>query len=461
MGTGLRRRNADPHGTGTTPIARRLPLVAVGLAAVLAPLAALPGATPVPSRDAPPSTAGHVTAASAPAEATSHALPAHAGHPDMAAHPSGTLGTPGASGASPVAHDHVSQAAASVVPHAEVHMQPASGAGDGHGEHAGAAAASVGTAAMPEPNVAAVRYGPIPALPSILGAPMSTTAGVPLLANLPLIPAPCSNCFATGTTIDLVYDNGQPANLDTGVMLHHLVLFQPQVDDATCARATPVGLLGQRFFASGNERTAGNLPDGYGIHLGGGPLAAYFEIMNHSSELKLVYITATVRWLPDSTPGIKAVTPVWFDENNCSTSTYAIPAGPSSRTRSWTSTLTGRFVTAGGHVHDGGVRTMLMNDKTGQHICSSVAGYGTKPAYMGSIESMSLCSWDRLGTVRKGEVLSLTTDYVSSQAQSDVMGIMLAYLYPTDDLNGGTPAPASVNDPSSMTPPPVMHEHGG
>ena len=65
---------------------------------------------------------------------------------------------------------------------------------------------------------------------------------------------------------------------------------------------------------------------------------------------------------------------------------------------------------------------MLMNETTGEHICSSVAGYGTKAAYMGSVESMSLCSWDRLGTVRKGEVLSLTTDYASSKPQSD--GVM-------------------------------------
>jgi hypothetical protein len=313
---------------------------------------------------------------------------------------------------------------------------------------------------MPEPNVATVRYGPIPVLPSILGNPSQTTAAVPLLGNLPLLPMPCSNCFLTGTTIDLVYDNGQPANLDTGVMLHHLVLFQPQVDDATCARTTPVGLLGQRFFASGNERTPGNLPAGYGVHLGTGPLAAYFDIMNHSDQLRLVYLTANVRWLPDSTPGMKAVTPLWFDENNCSTSTYPIPAGPSSRTWRWTSTMTGRFVTAGGHLHDGGVRTMLMNETTGEHICSSVAGYGTKPAYMGSIESMSVCSWDRLGTVRRGEILALETRYDSSEPQSDVMGIMIAYLYPTDDLTGGTPAPMSMTDPPTTTPPAVMHHHG-
>jgi hypothetical protein len=40
------------------------------------------------------------------------------------------------------------------------------------------------------------------------------------------------------------------------------------------------------------------------------------------------------------------------------------------------------------------------------------------------------------------------------------MGIMIAYLYPTDDLTGGTPAPMSMTDPPTTTPPAVMHHHG-
>jgi hypothetical protein len=312
---------------------------------------------------------------------------------------------------------------------------------------------------MPAPNVTTVRYGPIPVLPALLGKPTATIAGAPLVADLPLLPMPCANCYVTGTTIDMVYDNGQSANLDTGVMLHHLVLFQPMLPDTTCARTTPIGFMGQRFFASGNERTPGALPAGYGVHFGGGPLGAFFEIMNHSDQLKVVYLTAQVSWLPDSTPGMKAVTPVWFDQNNCSTSTFAIPAGPSESVWTWQSPVTGRFVAAGGHVHDGGVKTVLSNQSTSRQICSSVAGYGSKPAYMGSIESMSVCSWDRLGTVRAGERLALTTHYNSSAPQSDAMGIMIAYLYPTDDLEGGTPAPEAVTNPEANPNPPASGNH--
>jgi hypothetical protein len=281
--------------------------------------------------------------------------------------------------------------------------------------------------------------------------------GVPLIGNLPIIPMPCQNCYVTGVDIDLVYDNGQSANLDTGVMLHHLVLAQAGRPDPTCGSSNPLGQLGHRFFAAGNERTSGHLPPGFGYHIGPGPLLAIFDIMNHSTELKVVYLKADVHHLPDSTPGIKPVTPIWLDMANCSLSTYAVPAGPTNSVWRWTSNITGRVVAAGGHVHDGGVKTVLSNETTGENICTSVAGYGTKPQYKGSIESMSTCIHDRIGTIRAGDVLALDTHYNSPGPLTDAMGIMIAYVYETGDLEGGTPPPTSVantpptNGPASST----------
>ncbi|HEY2668022.1 MAG TPA: hypothetical protein VGK51_14405 [Actinomycetota bacterium] len=303
-------------------------------------------------------------------------------------------------------------------------------------------------AQMPTPNVATVKDGPLPVLPALLGQPFDLVAGVPLVAGLPVLTSPCSNCYVTGIQIDMVFADGRSANLDSGMMLHHLVLIQPGLPDTTCPASTLLGALGQRFFASGNERTPGVLPPGFGYHLGSGPLLAVFDIMNMSSSPQLVWLVATVSWLPDTTPGIKPVTPVWLDENNCSNSTYAIPAGPTSRAWTWTSTVTGRVVTVGGHVHDGGIETMLTDQTSGQRICTSHAGYGTKPAYMGSIESMTTCSHDRLGTVRAGDVLALDTSYNSPIPKTDVMGIMIAYVYQTNDLTGGSEDPAAMGPAS-------------
>jgi hypothetical protein len=285
--------------------------------------------------------------------------------------------------------------------------------------------------------------------------------GAPLIGNLPIIPMPCQNCYVTGTDIDLVYENGQSANLDTGVMLHHLVLAQAGRPDPTCGSSNPLGQLGHRFFAAGNERTSGHLPPGFGYHIGQGPLVAVFDIMNHSTELKVVYLKADVHHLPDSTPGIKPVTPIWLDMANCSLSTYAVPAGPTNSVWRWTSNLTGRVVAAGGHVHDGGVKTVLSNETTGENICTSVAGYGTKPQYVGTIESMSTCIHDRIGTVRAGDVLALDTHYNSPGPLTDAMGIMIAYVYETGDLEGGTPPPTGVANaaPTSGPPSSAGHHH--
>ena len=154
---------------------------------------------------------------------------------------------------------------------------------------------------------------------------------------------------------------------------------------------------------------------------------------------------------------------MWLDVNNCADSQYSIPKGYSDTPWTWTSTLTGRVVFTGGHVHNGGLYDDLANQTTGEHLCKSTAGYGTKAAYQGSIESMSTCVWDRLGAVRSGDVLMMHTVYDSPEARSDVMGIMIAYVYETADLQGGTLAPASVTSPggggSGSAPPSGGHQH--
>jgi hypothetical protein len=49
----------------------------------------------------------------------------------------------------------------------------------------------------------------------------------------------------------LVYPNGAYANVNTGMLLHHVVLQSLGKPDAACGNKTG----GERFFASGNERT--------------------------------------------------------------------------------------------------------------------------------------------------------------------------------------------------------------
>ena len=373
--------------------------------------------------------------------------------------------------AGPVAapHDHSQVAAAQTGPvagHDHGRAAPLDG-GNGDGPAAGAAdhhhdqsPAQSPAPDAPQGTWADLRYGPFVIPPANAGGESHyANIAVPSLAK------PCTNCFLLQFEPDLVYADGTSANLDTGLTLHHAVLFSAGRQDASCGPDQPFpGKLGQRFFASGNERTPGLFPPGFGYYVDGGNWSGIFHVMNHSASAKTVYFRLRVRWSPAAAGGVLPLTPIWLDMNNCQTSEYAVPAGPSSSHWTWTSNLTGRIVSTGGHVHNGGIRTTLTNQTTGQHLCTSWAGWGRKPAYQGSIESMSVCSWDRVGTVQKGEVLDLESVYDAPQPVPDAMGIMMAFVYETTDLGAGTEAPPPVRGegqpPAESTPPPSSsHDH--
>lgn len=299
---------------------------------------------------------------------------------------------------------------------------------------------------------AAVRYGPFVLPPSSMGGEAHYNR---ILNN---IAKPCSDCYLVKVTPNLVYADGSPANLNTGAMLHHAVWTRPAFQDMTCGRSSAIGSQGSRFFASGNERTVMALPEGFGYYVGTDSWTLIAEIMNHSDQAKTLYVTLDVVYRPAS-DNLKKITPVWMDVDNCGDSQYAVPAGKSNTLWTWPSTITGRVVSTAGHVHDGGVKTVLSNETTKQQMCTSAASYGTKPEFEGSIESMSMCVWDRLGTVRKGETLGLRAYYDISQPADDVMGIMIAAIYETNDLSGGSPPPAGAG-PQEQKPPPT-HDHDG
>jgi hypothetical protein len=61
---------------------------------------------------------------------------------------------------------------------------------------------------------------------------------------------PCQDCFVTYLRMGLEHADGRTADADTGMWLHHGVLVNRNQTDAVC------GNVGQRFAASGNERTA-------------------------------------------------------------------------------------------------------------------------------------------------------------------------------------------------------------
>lgn len=107
-----------------------------------------------------------------------------------------------------------------------------------------------------------VRYGPF-TIPAASGMDMGEIEN-----RLDLwVRKPCTGCVITSMSPNLVYADGTRAGVNTGTMLHHMVLASQFRSDPTCS-GNLLGLVGERFFASGDERTVLGFPPGYGYRVG-------------------------------------------------------------------------------------------------------------------------------------------------------------------------------------------------
>jgi len=238
---------------------------------------------------------------------------------------------------------------------------------------------------------------------------------------------------------DLVYPDGTRAGYSTGSQLHHMVLFNQEAGkvDATCQTGFPFplgSLFGQRFFASGDERTYIKFPKGYGYSVGAsGTWNLIWDLAGMSREAKTVYYQVTYDWVPASA-NLKPVEPVWFDVAQCGLSTFRAEAGPSTRSWSWTVNRPGDIVAIGGHGHDGTINIDIRNDTTNQVICDSRARFGESPLYIDPehgdphLSSMSTCIAAPVAKVTNGQTVTMNAHYNMAKADDMQMGIVMAFV---------------------------------
>jgi hypothetical protein len=240
------------------------------------------------------------------------------------------------------------------------------------------------------------------------------------------VPRPCLDCFITGFRPDLVYPDGTRATMATGAMLHHFVLTSQFRSDATCSNAW-LGLAGERFFASGNERTAIAFPYGYGYRVRWyDSWNLLVDLMNHSTTQQSVYVHVTYSYRAPW-ESVKPLKPVWLDIDQCGDSEYSIPAGFSDTHWDWNVNVPGKVIAAIGHLHGHGVAIEATNESEGgASICKSVATLD--PMDVHSVLAMSTCVGDPVANVQQGQTVRLHSIYQSSHAADDVMGIMLTYI---------------------------------
>ena len=255
---------------------------------------------------------------------------------------------------------------------------------------------------------------------------------------------PCTGCDIIKIEPELVYAEGREANLNTGPMLHHFLFAATgnSKRDLVCG-ATGSGALGQRFFASGNERTpidVSALAKGYNVAASGEQWNMATDLMNWQTTSKTVYVRVRFTYATGSDETSREnVSPLWFDADGCSLdSLIEAPIGRSDLHRDIRSPISGDVIAAAGHIHDHGLNVELTNRTRSEAlICNSVAttsrtgGYET-PDGRSHIADMSTCIRDPVATISNRDTLRLHTIYeVPAEghgAIDDAMGIMIAWV---------------------------------
>jgi hypothetical protein len=282
----------------------------------------------------------------------------------------------------------------------------------------------------------------------------------------PSTPLPCRDCLVTLMQMSLEYVDGTAADASTGMWLHHGVMENRNRTDSVCGPKT----YGQRFFASGNERTVVDISaSGYvpqssamslslftlsksfdrtvkaGYYIGHSDVVALsVELMNmlHSQSQEGVVVTVTYEFIQGRHPEeFSAVTPYWLDIGSCRTSDF-----PAYRNTTFEYTSPsieglprGQLTFVAGHVHDGGTHIELL--KNGRVLCSLNATYGAfrylKAADFATEHISSIAACEMPGKTAPDDEWSIIAHYDTTLhdpmltmdgSLEPVMGIMLAYV---------------------------------
>lgn len=184
-----------------------------------------------------------------------------------------------------------------------------------------------------------VRYGPYRLPSTAESSLMSIISGEPgtMQSMATAMTKPCTGqCGLITAQAGLEYPNGTVADNSNGAWLHHVVLITGGAghSDGTCP-GSGVGMIGERTFSSGNERT----PTAFGDVLENKVKSVYplspvdvfsaqLELMNLNTVVKNVYLTIDFEYIPGDIPaGFKRARAMWLDVTNCGISSVNPPRG--------------------------------------------------------------------------------------------------------------------------------------
>ncbi|HEX6569491.1 MAG TPA: hypothetical protein VF015_10005 [Acidimicrobiales bacterium] len=239
------------------------------------------------------------------------------------------------------------------------------------------------------------------------------------------IPRPPGAFGMKSITFDIVDAAGNPVP-HSAVHLHHVVFMNPARTSPYCSNWS------ERFAGAGSERTPLTLTDPYAYMVGSSERwNALWHVMNMSDTRRQVYIQYKVGYQPGATAqNTRGVTPFFLDVTGCGNSEYDVPGdgGPGSvhtRSRTWSAPWDGYLVTAGGHVHGGGI-DITIRDEADNLACTMVAKYDHQHPHDAPGSITTCPTHEQIGA---GQQFTVTSRYDNSEPHEGAMGIVLAYAW--------------------------------
>ena len=295
------------------------------------------------------------------------------------------------------------------------------------------------------------------------------------------VPKPSVPGWITGIRPNMILPDGSVPPSDV-IMLHHAVWLNLSASDST----TPS--FPERFFATGEEKSALTLPQGFGYRYEPSDVWVLnymlHVLVDHSFDVRVTY---DLDFVPASSGTRRSVRPLWMDVQNGSNypvfdavagdgvnGEYTYPAmatnpyGNGPKKNEYTIPASGVIVQTMGHLHAGGLRSEMYVTRTTPKVTKMKRIFKSDAVYY---EPAGPVSWDVSMTatpakwkvhVAPGDVLSIQATYdTSSWSWYESMGIMVAWFAPGG--GGKSPFGSTTDVPGAVTHGhlPENDNHGG
>jgi plastocyanin len=307
--------------------------------------------------------------------------------------------------------------------------------------------------------------------------PLDIRPGQNLIQNSTFrIPQPTEDGWIVGFKPNLKLPSGKVPPVDV-LHLHHGVW-------AVATRRDPTApLFPERFIAAGEEKTALELPPGYGYRYSPND-AWWLNYMIHNLTAKpfKVFITYDVDFVPATSPQastMKDVHPIWLDVQNGKIYpvfdvlkgsgtdgkyTYPDDEPTAPHVNTYTVPTDGVLVKTFGHLHPGGLYDTFSVTRGGQtkKIFTSKAKYYEPAGAVSWDVSMTATPDDWDVAVKAGDTLAISSTYDTKRASwYESMGLGVVWMY--DGSGGHDPFTTSIDQRGVLTHGhlPENDNHGG